>query len=108
NMLLQTDPTVIYSLGEKFDGNIRKKDLKSTHPYNTYKHKGLPPTPIAMPGQAALYAAVHPAQGKSLFFVGKGNGRHYFSETYKEHKCAVSVYQLKKTTSPRCKKYDLP
>ncbi len=108
NMLLQTDPTVIYSLGEKFDGNIRKKDLRSTHPYNTYKHKGLPPTPIAMPGQAALYAAVHPAQGKSLFFVGKGNGRHYFSETYQEHKCAVSVYQLKKTTSPRCQKYDLP
>ena len=106
NMLLQTDPTVIYAVGEAFDGNIRKRDLKINNPYNTYKYKGLPPTPIAMPGQGALQAAVNPAEGKSLFFVAKGDGSHYFSATYKEHQCAVRFYQLKKTSSRRCRQYE--
>lgn len=110
NMLLQTDPTVIYALGEAYDGNIRKSDLRVKNPYNTYVYKGLPPTPIAMPGRAALHAAVNPADGDALYFVAKGNdGSHYFSATYKEHNCAVIEYQLK-IHSPRryraqCKKY---
>ena len=103
-MRLQTDPTVIYALGEKYDGNIRKRDLRVRSPYNTYVNRGLPPTPIAMPGRAALYAAVNPADGKALFFVAKGNdGSHYFSATNKEHECAVIEYQLK-GKSPRYKK----
>jgi UPF0755 protein len=109
NMRLQTDPTVIYALGEAYDGNIRKRDLKNKSPYNTYVHKGLPPTPIAMPGRASLYAAVNPAEGQELFFVAKGDGSHYFSDTYKEHECAVIEYQLK-DKAPRkyrrqCRKY---
>jgi len=108
-MLLQTDPTVIYALGEAYDGNISKRDLKVNNPYNTYKNKGLTPTPIAMPGRAALYAAVNPAEGDALFFVAKGEGKHHFSATYKEHNCAVIEYQLK-DKSPRryqrqCQKY---
>ncbi len=105
NMLLQTDPTVIYALGEAFDGNIRRRDLKIQDPYNTYVYKGLPPTPIAMPGRAALRAVVNPADGEALYFVAKGNGSHYFSATYKEHRCAVIEYQLKKTLPRRCRKY---
>lgn len=95
NMLLQTDPTVIYALGKTFDGNIRKQDLKMDNPYNTYINKGLPPTPIAMPGKSALEAAVKPKSGDTLFFVAKGDGSHYFSTTYEEHECAVIEYQLK-------------
>ena len=94
NMLLQTDPTVIYGMGERFDGNIRRKDLREDTPYNTYVHKGLTPTPIANPGTAALVAAVNPLPGKALFFVSKGDGTHQFSETYAEHKRAVERYQL--------------
>jgi UPF0755 protein len=94
-MRLQTDPTVIYGMGEKYQGNIRKKDLQSDNAYNTYTRSGLPPTPIAMPGQAALTAAAHPAKGIDLYFVAKGNGEHYFSPTYKEHLQAVKKYQLK-------------
>ncbi|MCK5719176.1 MAG: endolytic transglycosylase MltG [Thiomargarita sp.] len=98
-MLLQTDPTVIYALGTKYNGNIRKKDLKVDNPYNTYRYKGLPPTPIALPGRAALIAAVNPMENdESLFFVAKGDGSHYFSKTYKEHECAVIQYQLKKSS----------
>ncbi|RKZ38316.1 MAG: endolytic transglycosylase MltG [Gammaproteobacteria bacterium] len=108
-MRLQTDPTVIYGLGDAYNGNIRKSDLKRNNPYNTYLNKGLPPTPIAMPGRAALYAAVNPAEGDALFFVAKGNqGHHYFSATYKEHACAVIEYQLKGKSSryqSQCKKY---
>ena len=97
-MLLQTDPTVIYGMGESFDGNIRRKDLRTDTPYNTYTRKGLPPTPIAMPGREAIHAALHPADGKTLYFVAKGDGsgEHYFSATLKEHNWAVRKYQLKR------------
>ena len=94
DMKLQTDPTVIYAMGEQFDGNIRKKDLSIDSPYNTYVYKGLPPTPIAIAGRAAIHAALHPQDGKALFFVSKGNGLHYFSETLEEHNQAVRKYQL--------------
>ncbi|GEM_PF-268319 len=105
-MLLQTDPTVIYALGTVYNGNIRKVDLKLKNPYNTYLYPGLPPTPIAMPGRAALGAAVKPAGGESLYFVAKGNGSHYFSATYPEHECAVIEFQLKrKTAAKRCQQY---
>jgi UPF0755 protein len=93
-MRLQTDPTVIYGMGESFDGNIRKRDLTTDTPYNTYTRDGLPPTPIAMPGWGSLLAAVKPATSKKLYFVGKGDGSHYFSSTLEEHNRAVAKYQL--------------
>ena len=92
-MLLQTDPTVIYGLGEKFDGNLRKRDLQTDHPWNTYTRPGLPPTPIAMPGKAALLAAVQPQQTRALYFVAKGDGSSHFSATLDEHNRAVNRYQ---------------
>jgi len=95
-MKLQTDPTVIYGMGKMFDGNIRRADLKRDTPYNTYTRKGLPPTPIAMPGKAAIHAALHPADGDSFYFVARGDGSHQFSATLKEHNRAVRKYQLKK------------
>jgi len=95
-MRLQTDPTVIYGIGEKFDGNIRKRDLTADTPYNTYTRDGLPPTPIAMPGAASLLAVAHPAASEYLYFVGKGDGTHHFSATLEEHNRAVSKYQLKR------------
>ncbi|MCG8041460.1 MAG: endolytic transglycosylase MltG [Candidatus Thiodiazotropha taylori] len=95
-MLLQTDPTVIYGMGERYDGNIRKRDLTRDTPYNTYTRKGLTPTPIAMPSGAAIEAALNPKAGKSLYFVATGEGGHYFSETLKEHNNAVRKYQLKR------------
>ena len=88
-MRLQTDPTVIYGRGESFDGDIRRKDLKTDTPYNTYTRHGLPPTPIAMPGQASLAAAARPAEGETLYFVADGSGGHTFSVTLDEHRAAV-------------------
>ena len=93
-MLLQTDPTVIYGLGEKFDGNLRKRDLQADTPWNTYTRKGLPPTPIAMPGQESLLAAVQPEQTSALYFVARGDGTSAFSATLEEHNRAVRKYQL--------------
>jgi UPF0755 protein len=96
-MRLQTDPTVIYGMGESYDGNIRRKDLRTDTPYNTYTRHGLPPTPIALASKESIYAALHPKEGNSLYFVATGNdGRHYFSSTLKEHNNAVRKYQLKK------------
>lgn len=92
-MPLQTDPTVIYGLGEKFDGNLRKKDLTTDGPYNTYLRTGLPPTPISMPGKAALLAAVRPDPTKALYFVARGDGTSEFSETLAAHNRAVDRYQ---------------
>lgn len=94
DMLLQTDPTVIYGLGQAFDGNLRRRDLKADTPYNSYTRKGLPPTPIAMVGEEALRAALHPRIDGSLFFVSRGDGSHQFSRTYAEHLRAVRKYQL--------------
>jgi len=95
-MRLQTDPTVIYGMGESFDGNIRKRDLLKDTPYNTYTREGLPPTPIAMPGTDAIHAVLHPAKGKSLYFVAMGEGKHYFSATLKQHNLAVDKFQKNK------------
>ena len=92
-MLLQTDPTVIYGLGDKFDGNLRKRDLQTDTPWNTYTRSGLPPTPIAMPGKAALLAAVQPEPTKALYFVAKGDGTSHFSASLGEHNRAVNRYQ---------------
>lgn len=93
-MRLQTDPTVIYGLGERFDGNLRKQDLINDTPYNTYTRSGLPPTPIAMPGMGAIEAALNPVKNNGyLYFVGKGDGGHAFSSTLTEHNRAVAKYQ---------------
>jgi UPF0755 protein len=91
-MRLQTDPSVIYGLGERFDGNLRRRDLVADTPYNTYTRSGLPPTPIALPGRAALEAAVRPADTRALYFVatGLGDGRHYFADTLAAHNANVS------------------
>jgi UPF0755 protein len=91
-MLLQTDPTVIYGLGDRFDGNLRKRDLLADTPYNTYTRAGLPPTPIAMPGRAALLAAVQPAPTKAIYFVARGDGSSHFSSSLDEHNRAVNKY----------------
>lgn len=93
-MRLQTDPTVIYGLGDKFDGNLRRKDLLTDTEYNTYTRSGLPPTPIAMPGLASIEAALHPTPTKAFYFVGKGDGSHEFSATLREHNRAVLRHQL--------------
>lgn len=93
-MRLQTDPTVIYGLGAAFDGNLRRVDLQTDTPFNTYTRFGLPPHPIAMPGRAALMAAAGPLDGETLYFVARGDGSHHFSRTYAEHREAVRRYQL--------------
>ena len=93
-MRLQTDPTVIYGIGDAYDGNIRSRDLLTDTPYNTYTRDGLPPTPICLPGREAIHAALHPAEGDALYFVAKGDGTHHFSATLAEHNLAVRRYQL--------------
>ncbi|GHU10431.1 lipoprotein [Betaproteobacteria bacterium] len=92
-MRLQTDPTVIYGLGERFDGNLRRVDLLTDTPYNSYTRAGLPPTPITMPGLASLKAALHPAATRAFYFVARGDGSSHFSATLKEHNQAVNRYQ---------------
>lgn len=92
-MLLQTDPTVIYGMGENFQGNIRKRDLETDTPYNTYTRSGLPPTPIALPGDESLAAALNPAKSDVLYFVSKGNGSSHFSNNLADHNRAVDKYQ---------------
>ena len=98
NMPLQTDPTVIYGIGPQFNGNLRKADLRKDSPYNTYMHKGLPPTPIAMPSKESLQAVVHPAKSDAVYFVARGDGSSHFSKTLKEHESAVDQFQRKRTT----------
>jgi UPF0755 protein len=97
-MRLQADPTVIYGLGDAFDGNLRRRDLETDGPYNTYTRVGLPPTPIAIPGLASLSAAVRPASSAALYFVARGDGSSYFSETLAEHNRAVTKYQRQATS----------
>lgn len=94
-MLLQTDPTVIYGMGDAYKGNIRTNDLHTRTAYNTYVISGLPPTPIAMPGQDAIYAALNPSKGDNLYFVAKGDGSHQFSVSLSDHNHAVNVFQKK-------------
>jgi len=95
-MLLQTDPTVIYGMGENYQGNIGSKDLRTATPYNTYMIRGLPPTPIAMPGRDAIYAALHPDNSNALYFVARGDGTHEFSATLEDHNLAIDSFQRKK------------
>ena len=96
---LETDPTVIYGMGDSYDGDIRRKDLKTDTPYNTYTRHGLPPTPIALPGLASLQAAAHPAPGDAMFFVADGLGGHTFSATLDAHN--VAVRQMLKNRSSK-------
>lgn len=96
NMRMQTDPTVIYGMGDRYKGNIRRKDLREATPYNTYVIKGLPPTPIALVAERSIFAALHPDNSRNLFFVAKGDGSHQFSATLDEHNKAVREYQIEK------------
>jgi UPF0755 protein len=91
-MRLQTDPTVAYGLGDDWSGRLRRVHLRTDHPWNTYTRHGLPPTPIALPGRASLEAAAHPAEGSALYFVARGDGSHYFSDTLAEHNRAVDRF----------------
>lgn len=100
-MLLQTDPTVIYGMGERYTGKITRADLRRPTPYNTYVIAGLPPTPIAMVGREAIHAALHPKPGKSLYFVARGDGSHEFSNSLREHNRAVRKYQLQRRSDYR-------
>ena len=95
-MKLQSDPTIIYALGKDFDGDIRRADILMKHPYNTYHIYGLPPSPIGLVSKSSIEAAINPEEGTSLYFVAKGDGTHYFSDTLKEHNQAVRKYQLNK------------
>jgi len=99
-MRLQADPTVIYGLGATFDGNLRRRDLETDSPYNSYTRTGLPPTPICLPGRAAIQAALSPAGGGTLYFVAKGDGTHHFSASLDEHQKAVNQFQRKRQATP--------
>ena len=105
-MRLETDPTVIYGLGDAFDGNLTRADLRRDTPYNTYTRKGLPPTPIAIAGAAAIDAVTAPVEDGSLFFVSKGDGRHVFSTNYDDHRKAVRRYQIRARRSERAVRAD--
>jgi UPF0755 protein len=96
NMMLQSDPTTIYGLGDSFDGDLKRKHLRTDTPFNTYTRKGLTPTPIASPSEASILAVLHPAKTKAIYFVARGDGSSQFSQTLKEHEAAVRKYQLKK------------
>ena len=100
-MKLQTDPTVIYAMGDQYDGKLLRKDLGIDSPYNTYVYAGLPPTPIALTGRESLHAALHPKEGDSLYFVAKGDGSHYFSATLDEHNNAVARFILGKQNNEK-------
>jgi len=100
-MLLQTDPTVIYGLGERYNGNLTRDHLRELTPYNTYLKAGLPPTPIALAGREAIHAALQPAAGKSLYFVARGDGSHVFSDDLEAHQRAVDQYQVKRRADYR-------
>ncbi|TWI53427.1 UPF0755 protein [Pseudomonas duriflava] len=101
NMLLQTDPTVIYGMGESYKGKLTRSNLREATPYNTYVNPGLPPTPIAMVGREAIHAALHPEPGKSLYFVARGDGTHIFSDSIEAHNRAVREYQLNRRSDYR-------
>jgi UPF0755 protein len=100
---LQTDPTVIYGIGDAFDGNLTRADLRTDTPYNTYTRGGMPPTPIALPGRAAIHAALHPENGTEIYFVatGLGDGSHRFSETKEQHDAAVSEFLARQRAARR-------
>lgn len=100
-MRLQTDPTVIFGLGERYNGNLTRAHLQQPTPYNTYVIDGMPPTPIALAGREAIHAALNPVAGKSLYFVARGDGSHVFSETLEQHNRAVREYQLKRRADYR-------
>lgn len=100
-MRLQTDPTVIFGLGERYNGNLTRAHLREPTPYNTYTIDGMPPTPIALVGREAIHAALHPVAGKSLYFVARGDGSHVFSDSLEQHNRAVSEYQLKRRADYR-------